>query len=224
MNPSLWQEVDAYVEATVVGADDALGQALEHQQQSGLPSIAVSAAQGKLLQLLARSVGARRILEVGTLGGYSTIWLARALPAGGRLVTLELDPKHARVARENFTNAGVGDRIELREGPASRSLVQMRTEMMASFDFTFIDADKASIPEYFEHAIALSRPGALIVVDNVVRRGALNDPTSTDPSVVGVRRLHEQIAAGSRVDATTIQTVGAKGYDGFLLAIVRGIP
>ena len=221
MNGVSWQDVDAYVEATVVGGDALLRQALRRQDAAGLPAIAVSAAQGKLLQLLARSVGARRILEVGTLAGYSTIWLARALPAAGKLVTLELDARHARVARENFALAGLADRIELREGPALATLAALRAEKAAAFDFSFIDADKASIPEYFEHALALSRPGAIIVVDNVVRRGALIEADSADPNVQGVRRLHEALRGDARVDATTIQTVGAKGYDGFLLAVVR---
>jgi predicted O-methyltransferase YrrM len=221
MREALWHQVDAFVESTVVGADAVMQRVLDHQQRSGLPSIAVSAAQGKLLRLLAASVGARRILEVGTLAGYSTIWMAQALPEGGRLITLEIDAHHARVARDNFALAGVGDRVELREAPASDTLAQLRAERCAPFDFTFIDADKASIPDYFESALALSRRGALIVVDNVVRRGALVQADSQDPNVIGVRRLHEILKAETRVEATTLQTVGAKGYDGFLLALVK---
>lgn len=221
MSEKRWLEVDHYIESTVARADPALEQALQRQDAAGLPAIAVSAAQGKLLQLLARSVNAKRILEIGTLAGYSTIWLARALPADGRLVTLELDPKHAQIARENFASANLAGHVELREGAALDALATLRAERAPFFDFTFIDADKASIPQYFEHALALSRPGALIVVDNVVRRGALVEAASPDPNVQGVRRLHELLASDTRVDATTIQTVGAKGYDGFLLAVVR---
>lgn len=221
MSENRWLEVDHYIESTVARADPALEQALQRQDAAGLPAISVSAAQGKLLQLLARSVNAKRILEIGTLAGYSTIWLVRALPADGRLVTLELDPKHAQIARENFAAAGLAERIELREGAALDSLAALRAEHVPPFDFAFIDADKASIPQYFEHALGLSRPGALIVVDNVVRRGALVDAASPDPNVQGVRSLHQLLASDARVDATTIQTVGAKGYDGFLLAVVR---
>ncbi len=221
MSESIWRDVDTFVEATVVRGDAALQRVLDHQDRSGLPSIAVSPAQGKLLQLLARSINARRVLEIGTLAGYSTVWLARALPAGGCIVTLEIDARHARVARENFALAGLEDRVELREGPALDTLAQLRAERSAPFDFTFIDADKASIPEYFEHALMLSRPGALLVVDNVIRRGALLQAESPDANVQGVRRLHERLKVDPRVEATTIQTVGAKGYDGFLLALIK---
>ncbi len=220
MNPTQWADVDRYLGELLLPADAALAAALKESEAAGLPAIAVSPAQGKMLQLFARMQQVRSILEIGTLGGYSTIWLARALPADGRLVTLELEPKHAEVARKNFQRAGVADKIELRLGRAIDSLPQLAAEKRGKFDFVFIDADKASIAEYFDWAVRLARPGAAIVVDNVVRKGAVIDATSTDAAVVGVRRFNERLAQDGRVSATTIQTVGSKGYDGFTLAIV----
>lgn len=223
MNPETWAGVDEYAAKAVLARDPVLEAVLAANEAAGLPAIAVSPLQGKLLQLLARIRGARRILEVGTLGGYSTIWLARSLPAGGRIVTLELEKKHAAVARENFRRAGVEGVVELREGRASERLAELEREGGELFDFVFVDADKASLAEYFEAALRLTRPGGAIVLDNVVRKGAVIDAASEDASVRGVRRLNEVLARETergRVSATTIQTVGVKGYDGFTLAVV----
>jgi predicted O-methyltransferase YrrM len=188
--------------------------------EAGLPAINVAPNQGKLLHLWARMVGARSILEVGTLGGYSTIWLARALPAGGRLVTLEADPHHAEVAAANLDRAGVGDVVDIVVGRALDTLPVLAEEGRGPFDLTFIDADKSSNADYFRWAVQLSRPGAVVMVDNVVRGGAVTDADSDDPSVVGTRRLFEAVAAEPRVSATAVQTVGSKGHDGFLLAVL----
>jgi len=220
MNPEQWAAVDGFINCTSIAVDPVLDAALAASSAAGLPAIAVSPPQGKFLNLIARMQQARRILEIGTLGGYSTIWLARALPEDGRLVTLELDPKHAEVARANFVRAGLSQRIDLRVGPAIDALPQLAAEGSEPFDFIFIDADKASIPDYFAWALKLSRRGAVIIVDNVVRKGAVVDAASSDPSVLGVRRFMESLATNSRVSATTIQTVGSKGYDGFTLALV----
>lgn len=220
MNPEQWAAVDRYANALLLAPDPALEASLQASADAGLPGINVAPNQGKLLQLLAQMQRARAILEIGTLGGYSTIWLARALPAGGRVVTLELEPRHAEVARENFLRAGVAERIELRVGPALELLPRVRAEGLGPFDFIFIDADKSSIPEYFMWAMRLSRPGTAILVDNVVRQGALMDAASSDAAVKGVRRFHDLLAKEARVSATTIQTVGSKGYDGFTLALV----
>jgi predicted O-methyltransferase YrrM len=223
MSEDLWSTVDAYVTDRAVRPEPAMSGALARAQAAGLPPIAVSAPLGKLLQLLARILDARKVLEIGTLGGYSTIWMARALPADGRLVTLEIDPAHADVARANIAEAGLADVAEVRLGPALESLPALASEGAGPFDLTFIDADKANVPDYFDWAIRLSRPGGVIAVDNVVRNGALVDESSSDPNVVGVRRLHEMIAGlGDRVSATTIQTVGSKGYDGVTVAVVNG--
>jgi predicted O-methyltransferase YrrM len=220
MTQETWTAVDQYITETLVQPDSALDAALESSAAAGLPSISVSPSQGKLLHLLARMQGARRILEVGTLGGYSTIWLARALPAGGRVITLEVDPGHANVARDNITRAGLAGVVELRLGAALDTLPQLAAEGGQPFDFVFIDADKVNNPEYFTWALRLSRIGTLIIVDNVIRDGAVIDASSTDPNVQGVRRLYAMLAAESRVSATAIQTVGSKGYDGFSIAIV----
>ena len=220
MSQEQWTAVDRYITDTLLSPDAALEAALKSSAEAGLPSINVTPNQGKLLQLLAQAQGARNILEVGTLGGYSTIWLARALPPGGRLITLEFEPKHAEVARANITRAGLADVVELRVGPALETLPQLATERRGPFDFIFIDADKANYPGYFQWALKLSRPGTVIVADNVVRKGAVIDATSNDPLVQGVRRFHELVAAEPRVSATAIQTVGSKGYDGFTLMIV----
>ncbi len=222
MNQQTWAAVDRYVDDLLVGHDAALEAALQASAQAGLPAINVAPSQGKLLNLLARVLGARAILEIGTLGGYSTIWLARALPADGRLVTLEIDATHAEVARANIAHAGLSQRVQLRLGPALDTLAQLAAERAGPFDLSFIDADKPNIPAYFKWALQLSRPGSLIVVDNVVRDGAVIEAASLDASVQGVRRLNELMASEPRVSATTIQTVGAKGYDGFALALVTG--
>lgn len=217
MSQESWSAVDSYFEDTLVGHDPVLERALEASHAAGLPDIQVASNQGKLLSMLARIHGATRILEVGTLAGYSTIWLARALPPAGSIVTLELDPRHAEVARENLEQAGLTGQVEIRVGRAVDSLSTMVQSGEAPFDFIFIDADKPSNPAYLEQAVKLSRPGTLIVVDNVVRNGAVADPQSTSPDVIGVRTMMEQVAANPRLDATAIQTVGGKGYDGFAL-------
>jgi predicted O-methyltransferase YrrM len=194
--------------------------ALEASAAAGLPSINVSPVQGKFLHLLVLATGARRILEIGTLGGYSTLWLARALPVGGRLVSLELQPRHAEVARANLDRAGVSERVEIRVGPAAESLAQLQAEGAGPFDLIFIDADKPSNPAYLGWALKLARRGTLIVVDNVVRKGKIVDPASADPDVQGTRALFELLAEEPRLSSTAIQTVGSKGYDGFAMAVV----
>jgi predicted O-methyltransferase YrrM len=217
-----WVDVDAYLDETVVHRDAAfesvLAQTLEASDAAGLPSISVTASQGKLLNLLTRMCRARSVLEMGTLGGYSTIWMARALPADGRIVTLEYEPLHADVARANIAHAGYAALVDIRVGAALDSLAAMRDE---SFDFVFIDADKTNYPDYFEWAVRLGHTGTVIVADNVVRDGAVADAASQDVAVQAVRRMFERMAADPRVDATAVQTVGAKGYDGFAVALVR---
>jgi predicted O-methyltransferase YrrM len=220
MNQDQWSAVDRYVCDLFIPPDAALDEALKSSAAAGLPSINVSPAQGKLLHLLARMQGARNILEIGTLGGYSTIWLARALPKDGQVVTLEVDPKHAEISRGNFGRAGLSANVKLILGRAIDILPRLAAEKRQPFDLIFIDADKANIPEYFAWSLKLSRLGSVIIVDNVVREGAVIDATSTDASVQGVRRFNEALAAEKRVSATTIQTVGVKGYDGFALAVV----
>ncbi|MFG2905446.1 O-methyltransferase [Kitasatospora sp. NPDC048286] len=217
-----WDAVDAYFSEQLVGHDPVLEGATAAADEAGLPRIAVAPNQGKLLHLMALTQGAKRILEVGTLGGYSAIWLARALPEDGTLLTLELDPRHAEVARRNLAAAGLAGTAEVRVGRAADSLAELVEQGVDPFDLVFIDADKPSNPEYFRRALQLTRPGSLIIVDNVVRGGAVADAASTDPAVVGTRALHDLIAAEPRVDATSVQTVGSKGYDGFTLARVRG--
>jgi predicted O-methyltransferase YrrM len=219
-----WTAVDRYLTDLFVPPDSALDAALWDSAAAGLPAINVSPNQGKLLHLLARLQGAHAILEIGTLGGYSTIWLARALPADGRLVTLESDARHADVARANIARAGLADVVELRLGPALETLPQLAAEGHGPFDLIFIDADKPSYPDYFAWSLRLSRRGSLIVADNVVRNGAVIDPASDDPRVQGARRFNELLAAEPRVSATAIQTVGSKGYDGFALALVTDGP
>jgi predicted O-methyltransferase YrrM len=216
----LWTDVDRYISDVLFPPDAALNAALEASQAAGLPSIAVSPAQGALLHLLARSHNARTILEIGTLGGYSTIWLARALPPGGSLITLEADPRHAEVARANIARAGLAKVVDLRLGPALNTLPALAAEGRGPFDLVFIDADKPNIPEYFDWTLRLARRGTVIIVDNVVRDGEIIDAESDDPSVQGVRRFMVQVAGDARVKATVVQTVGAKGYDGFAIALV----
>jgi predicted O-methyltransferase YrrM len=215
-----WAAVDAYLAETFSLEDEVLVAARLACAEAGLPAIEVTAPQGRFLQLLARMLRARSILEIGTLGGYSTIWLGRALEPGGRLVSLEIDPVRAAVARANLALAELGATCEVIVGPALETLPMLESRPLAPFDFVFIDADKPSIPAYFEWALRLSRRGSVIVVDNVIRRGAVSDANSTDPAVIGVRRLNELMAADRRVSCTTIQTVGLKGHDGFAMALV----
>ena len=217
----IWTTVDAYFETHLIGRDDALEAALSASSSAGLPAISVTPTQGKFLHLLAELCGARRILEIGTLGGYSTTWLARALPPGGRLISLEIDANYAAVARENLARAGVADRAEIRVAPAVESLATLVAEGAEPFDFVFIDADKANSDVYFRAALRLARAGTVIVVDNVVRDGAVIDESTSDDGVLGVRRLAELVRGHPGVTATALQTVGSKGYDGFLLAVVR---
>jgi predicted O-methyltransferase YrrM len=220
MSQNAWNDVDRYLSDLIVPQDEALEAALKASEAAGLPAINVAPNQGKLLWLLARVQGARNILEIGTLGGYSTIWLARALARGGRVITLEADPKHAEVARANIARAGLTKIVDVRLGRAIDTLPLLEAEGAGPFDLFFIDADKPSIPEYFKWALKLSRPGSLIIVDNVVRAGAVADASSEDPSVQGVRRMFAAIAAEPRVSATAIQTVGVKGHDGLAIALV----
>ncbi|MEU0797419.1 O-methyltransferase [Amycolatopsis sp. NPDC005961] len=218
MTDKTWAEVDDYFSGALLAPDPVLDAALADSAAAGLPHIAVAPNQGKLLNLLARQAGARSILEIGTLGGYSTIWLARALPAGGKLVTCEYEPKHAEVARANLARAGFGeDVVEIKVGAALDTL----PTLTGPFDFVFVDADKNNSANYVRAALELSRPGTTIVVDNVVRQGRVTDAASTDPDVVGVREMVDLLAAEPRLDATAVQTVGSKGHDGFVLALVR---
>ncbi len=222
MSQDQWTAVDQYINNLVIPPDAALEATLEASVAAGLPPINVTPAHGKMLHLLARAQGARRILEIGTLAGYSTIWLARALPPDGRLITLESDPQHAGIARANIARAGLEDRIDVRLGAALDTLPRLAEERQGPFDFTFIDADRPNLPEYFAWALTLSRRGSLIIVDNVVRKGGVIDAASEDPNIKGVRRFGERLAAETRVSATMVQTVGAKGYDGFTIALVTG--
>jgi predicted O-methyltransferase YrrM len=220
MSTELWTEVDRYLTDLIVQPDDTVLQAREAGRAAGMPGIEVSPNQGKLLMVLAIARGARRILEIGTLAGFSTIWLARALPAGGCLITIEAEAKHAEIARTNIERAGVSAVVELREGCADEILARLVAEGQEAFDLIFIDADKPGYVEYFDRALQLSRPGTVIFADNVVRKGAVADPGSEDPNVQGVRRFNERLAAEPRVVATAMQTVGSKGHDGFALAVV----
>jgi predicted O-methyltransferase YrrM len=218
----LWTDVERYITESLLPADPVLDAAIEASAAAGLPPINVTATQGRLLWILARVQGARRILEIGTLGGYSAIWLGRALPAGGRMISLEVNPRSARVARANIKRAGLGRLVEVRVGRALGILPKLESEGAGPFDLSFIDADKSNNPEYFRWAVKLSRVGSLIIVDNVVREGGVIDSASRDPDVQGVRRLNEVIREEPRVSATTIQTVSNKGYDGFTVALVVG--
>jgi predicted O-methyltransferase YrrM len=217
MSQDLWNKVDHYIAGLFIPQDKALDAALAASAAAGLPAINVSPSQGKFLHLLAQMIGATRILEIGTLGGYSTIWLARALPAGGTLLSLEADPKHAEIARANIATAGLSEMVEIRLGKALDALAKIEAEKLAPFDFIFIDADKANMPDYFTYALKLAHPGTIIIADNVVREGRVIDANNEDPNIKGVRRMNELIAAEPRVSATSIQTVGSKGYDGFAL-------
>jgi predicted O-methyltransferase YrrM len=220
MTEATWTAVENYITDTLHTSDAALEAALATSAKAGLPAIHVAPNQGKLLMMFARMIRARRILEIGTLGGYSTIWLARALPPDGRLTTLEYEPKHAEVARANIARAGLAEIVDVRVGRALDTLALITRDEREPFDLVFIDADKPSNPDYFAWALRLTRPGSLIIIDNVVRDGTITDADSQDAAVQGVRRLFEQIAAEPRVDATAIQTVGSKGYDGLAVALV----
>jgi predicted O-methyltransferase YrrM len=224
MSKEQWTAVDQYLSETLVAPDAALDAALADSNAAGLPAINVTPHLGKFLYLLARMQGAKNILEIGTLGGYSTIWLARALTPGGRLITLEVDPKHAQVARKNIARAGVADVVDLRLGRAIDLLPGVAADMRAPFDLIFIDADKPSNPDYFSQSLELSRVGTIIIIDNVIRNGAVIDEHSTDTSVQGVRRMNKMLAADPRVTATALQTVGSKGYDGFAMVLVTSDP
>ena len=220
MTEKTWTEVDRYISGLLIPHDAAMQAALEASAAAGLPDIQVSACQGKLLRLLIQMHGARRVLELGTLGGYSTLWFAGGLPVGGQLITVESEAKHAAVALENIARAGFADKVEVRVGPALKILPQLAAEEPEPFDLIFIDADKENYPEYFKCALRLSRKGSVIIADNVVRNGSVIDPNHSDPRVRAVRRFFELVAAEPRVTATAIQTVGTKGYDGLAIAVV----
>ncbi|MGA8208484.1 MAG: O-methyltransferase [Candidatus Dormiibacterota bacterium] len=220
MSEEQWRAVDTFIEEQLLPSDRELRAVLEGSSEAGLPSIQVSPPQGKLLNLLARAVGARAILELGTLGGYSSLWLARALPPGGRLVTLEADPAHADVAGANLAGAGVSDRVEIRLGPALETLPKLLAEGSGPFDLVFIDADKVGYADYLAWAHRLSRVGSLIVADNVIRGGSVVNPSSDDEAALGIRRFYQALASSPGLSATAIQTVGTKGYDGLAFILV----
>jgi len=221
MDQGVWITVDRYLSDTLIAPDHQMDDALEANACAGLPPIDVAPNQGKLLHLIAKVQGARRILEIGTLGGYSSIWLARALPPDGKLITLELDPKHATVAANNIGRAGLASLVDIRVGPALDSLEKLAAENSGPFDLVFLDADKPNNPNYLEWAIRLSRPGTLIIGDNVIREGAIVEKDNDDPRVIGTRAFLEKLGSDPRLDATAVQTVGSKGYDGFALAVVK---
>ncbi len=220
MDQERWTAVDGYFTELLVKSDPVLEEALRASAEAELPAISVSPNQGKLLMLLAQMHGAKNILEIGTLGGYSTIWLARGMPKGGRLITLEAEAKHAELARANIARAGLSGVVEVIVGKALDTLPKLAAKGLGPFDLIFIDADKPSNPEYFAWSLKLSRRGSLIIIDNVVRDGKVIDAASDDASIQGVRRMNEMLAAERRVSATAIQTVGSKGYDGFAIALV----
>ncbi len=222
MSQDQWTAVDSYFDSLFAPSDDALDAALHATNAAGIPAINVSASQGKLLYVLARMRNVRSILEIGTLGGYSTIWLARALPDNGKLISLEIDPAHAAVARANIARANLAVNVEVRVGKAIESLPQLDEEGAGPFDLVFIDADKASTPDYLSWTLRMTKPGSLIIIDNVVRNGAVSDPTSTDPNVQGIQKAMEILAGDKRLITTAVQTVGSKGYDGFAMALVVG--
>jgi predicted O-methyltransferase YrrM len=222
MDDTRWTDVDCFITDTLLPKDPAFEEALRAEEEGGLPPINVSAPQGMLLHVLARAIGARRVLEIGTLAGYSTIWLARAVGGQGRVITLEIDPHHAEIARGNFAQAGVDGIVDVRVGPALESLASIEKEGGAPFDLVFIDADKATYPDYVSWALRLSRPGTLIIIDNVVREGKILEPSPSDPNVVGTRRALELLGEAPQVVATALQTVGTKGYDGLAVALVTG--
>ena len=216
----IWNQVDQYFTDALIPNGDDFDAALVANRDAGLPPIDVTPLQGKFLDILVRATGSKRILEIGTLGGYSTLWIARALPDDGEVVTLELESHHAHIAKQNLEAAGFASRVDLRIGPAAESLAALVQKQVAPFDFIFIDADKASYPDYLQWSLKLSRPGALIVADNVVRDGKVIDPENPDPYIRGVRRFTEMVSAEPRLRATALQTVAGKGYDGFIIAVV----
>ena len=216
----IWKQVDRYFADALIAHGEEFNAALDENRKADLPAIDVTPLQGKFLEVLIRATGGKRILEIGTLGAYSTLWLARALPHDGLVVTLELEPRHAQIARQNLEAAGFADRVDLRLGPASETLAALAKEHVVPFDFIFIDADKASYPEYLQWSLKLSRPGTLIVADNVVRDGKVIDAEHPDPNVQGIRRFTEMVSKESRLSATVLQTVAGKGYDGFVIAVV----
>jgi predicted O-methyltransferase YrrM len=220
MTKDVWEAVDKYFDEMLIPHDSALDDALAAASAENLPAIQVSSVQGKLLHLLARIMGARNILEIGTLGGYSTIWMARALPEGGRIITLEADPKHAEVAQKNFARAGVENKVELRLGKALDTLPKVAADGRGPFDMFFIDANKSNMPEYFEWSLKLARKGSVIIADNVVREGAVLDARSKDADIQGIRRFLEMVGKEKRVSGTALQTVSTKSYDGFALVLV----
>jgi predicted O-methyltransferase YrrM len=220
MNQKVWAAVEQYLDKMLIAPDPALKESLAAAAKAKLPAIQVSSVQGKMLHLMALMIGARKILEIGTLGGYSTIWMARALPEGGRLITLEADPKHADVARRNFARAGVESRVELRLGKALDTLPQVAADGLGPFDMFFIDANKSNMPEYFEWSLKLARKGSVIIADNVVREGAVLDAKSKDADIRGVRRFLEMVGKEKRVSGTALQTVSTKSYDGFATVLV----
>jgi predicted O-methyltransferase YrrM len=220
MTQELWEAVDKYLDGMLIPHDSTLDDALAAAAAANLPAIQVSSVQGKFLHLLALIMGARNILEIGTLGGYSTIWMARALPEGGRIITLEADPKHAEVARKNFARAGVESKVELRLGKALDTLPQVAADGRGPFDMFFIDANKSNMPEYFEWSLKLARKGSVIIADNVVREGAVLDAKSKDADIQGIRRFLEMVGKEKRVSGTALQTVSTKNYDGFALVLV----
>ena len=216
----IWAEVDRYFSSALIRSDRVLDAALKANRKANLPAIDVTALQGRFLEVLIRATGARRVLEIGTLGGYSTLWLARAIPDNGLVVTLELEAKHASIAQKNIERAGFSQRVDLRIGPAAESLAALVAASADPFDFIFIDADKAGYPEYLKWSLKLSRPGTLIIADNVVRDGKVIDAKNSDPNIKGVRRFLKLAAAEPRLSTTVLQTVGNKGYDGFAIALV----
>jgi predicted O-methyltransferase YrrM len=221
MSQPVWDEVDRYVEDHLVAREPAMDRIRQVSDAEGLPAIAVSPAQGKMLYLLARALGAKRVLEIGTLGGYSTAWLARAVPEGGAVVSLEIDPHHAEVARANLDQAGLGAQVEIKVGPALDSLAALACDPGPPFDLVFIDADKVNNAAYVRAVLPLVRLGAVVIVDNVVRQGKIVDPGNSEEAVTGTRRMFEALTELAELDATAVQTVGSKGYDGFVLAVVR---
>ncbi len=216
----IWKQVDQYFADALIAPGDGFDAALDANRKADLPAIDVTPLQGKFLEVLVRVTRSKRILEIGTLGGYSTLWLARALSGDGVVVTLELEPRHAQIAKQNLAAAGLADRVELRIGPAAETLATLVQEHSTPFDFIFIDADKAAYPEYLDWSLRLSRPGTLIIADNVVRDGKVIDPENADPNIRGVRRFTEMVWAEPRLSATALQTVAGKGYDGFVIAVV----
>lgn len=220
MNQKVWEAVDQYLDKMLIPPDSTLKDALATASKAKLPAIQVSSVQGKLLHLLVRIMGARNILEIGTLGGYSTIWMARALPEGGRIITLEADPKHAEVARKNFARSGVENKVELRLGKALDTLPQVAADGRGPFDMFFIDANKSNMPEYFEWSLKLARVGSVIIADNVVREGAVLDAKSKDADIQGIRRFLAMVGKEKRVSGTALQTVSTKNHDGFALVLV----